>query len=540
MPILTVRGSLGNAALRTTQRKTDHILRASPTYNLFWLALVVLIATASGVPFIRTMFVGIDEAVLLNGAERMLRGSRIYADFFEFLPPGGFVLTAAWFCLAGISVGSARSLAILTIVGVACFTYLACRQASKNSPFSALLAALWVVMSQGIWTQVSHHWLTTLFSMVTAWATLTNSERPRPHWPLIAGIAAGTAAMTTTHRGAFIILAGMAAFLFGQRRSSVQLLLYVLGCAVVPIALLVYLAAQHSVVAAFNDVILFTATRYTAIQNVSFGFGWQTPLTYVFPLAALLLFLVYMYDRKNNPTHDVFMKSTAFGLAGFAGCFPRPDIAHIAFAVPLVCPVLAYSGNRLAQRWRLSWWRYRFIAFFLCGVVIGFCALPIIFLFQLSKEVLRTERASSPRGDVVNFGPLAAGGADLIARIAATPPSDAYFFYPAISKLGFLAAREQVSQYEVLVPRYSTPLQYNDACISVMQRASWVVIDRRQTDPNLLKHLFPAMLDPEPKETKRFEQALNTGFELAARYDAFELRHRKKDASETICATILE
>ena len=27
-------------------------------------------------------------------------GGRLYADFFEFLPPGGFVLTAAWFIIS--------------------------------------------------------------------------------------------------------------------------------------------------------------------------------------------------------------------------------------------------------------------------------------------------------------------------------------------------------------------------------------------------------------------------------------------------------
>ena len=48
-----------------------------------------LIAAVLCAPFIRVVGMG-DEGVLLNGAERMLRGSRLYADFFEYLPPGGF------------------------------------------------------------------------------------------------------------------------------------------------------------------------------------------------------------------------------------------------------------------------------------------------------------------------------------------------------------------------------------------------------------------------------------------------------------------
>ncbi len=37
----------------------------------------------------------------------------------------------------------------------------------------------------------------------------------------------------------------------------------------------------------------------------------------------------------------------AFGLAGFVGCFPRPDITHIAFAAPLALPLLACCMTRL-------------------------------------------------------------------------------------------------------------------------------------------------------------------------------------------------
>ena len=106
--------------------------------------------------------------------------------------------------------------------------------------------------------------------------------------------------------------------------------------------------------------------------------------------------------------------------------------------------------------------------------------------------------------------------------------------------LPFLTAREQVSKYDLFMPGYTLPSQYQDACISVMRHASWVVIDRRLTDPNVLKQWYPAMRDAEPQEKKRFEQALDGGFELVAQEGTFELRRRREGISDTVCAGIAE
>ena len=55
-------------------------------------------------PFIHSIFVLGDEGYLLHGAERLLRGRRLYIDFFEFLPPGSFVIVAVWFGVTSISL----------------------------------------------------------------------------------------------------------------------------------------------------------------------------------------------------------------------------------------------------------------------------------------------------------------------------------------------------------------------------------------------------------------------------------------------------
>ena len=284
-----------------------------------WLALVGLVAALLCMPFLRPVSLG-DEGMLLHAADRMLANQRLYVDFFEFLPPGGFVLTAAWFAMAGVSYVSARLLAITTIVGIACFTYLSCRQASKNVLLSVLLPIGWVAMSQGVWTQVSHQWFTTLFSMIAAWATLAATERSQSQlwWRLIAGAAAGMAAMVTPTRGALAVLAGMAAFLNGRSRAAATA--FLLGCSFVPAILLLYVVRQHALSAAFDDVILWSAQQYSSIQHVPFGSfadSQNIPIACLFPLTALGVCLLVVRDRWACLHDRLLHACVAFGLAGF-------------------------------------------------------------------------------------------------------------------------------------------------------------------------------------------------------------------------------
>ena len=153
--------------------------------SVWWLVLVALVAALLCAPFFRALgFLG-DEGVLLHEAELLLRGNRLYAEFFQFLPPGVIAVTAAWFGIAGVSFRSARLLAVLTIVGIACFTFLACRHASRKAPLSAILVIGWVMMSVWPWMQISHHWFATLLSMAAAWAAFVSLEQPkrRLRWP---------------------------------------------------------------------------------------------------------------------------------------------------------------------------------------------------------------------------------------------------------------------------------------------------------------------------------------------------------------------
>jgi hypothetical protein len=106
--------------------------------------------------------------------------------------------------------------------------------------------------------------------------------------------------------------------------------------------------------------------------------------------------------------------------------------------------------------------------------------------------------------------------------------------------LPFLTAREHVSKYDIFMPGYTSPSQYEDACISAVRRATWLVIDRNWTSPDFLRISFPAVRDAEPRETRRFELALQNGFEFVARDGPFELRRRVKAVNETICAGIAE
>ena len=53
-----------------------------------------------------------------------------------------------------------------------------------------------------------------------------------------------------------------------------------------------------------------------------------------------------------------------------------------------------------------------------------------------------------------------------------------------------------------------------------------------------MKYNFPMMRDPQPPETRAFEQALDSSFEFVARDGNYELRHRRDGVDDKVCAAV--
>src|SRR5215472_8091352 len=314
----------------------------SPSIRAFWLLLVLVVSVLLTAPFIIT-YRWWDEGIFLLGAERLLHGDRLYADFFEFLPPGSFLLTAGWLAMVGTSLWAVRCLAILVIVGVACLIYLTCRLVLKNAAASALFALAWLVLSlyrEGWLVQISHHWFTTLFSMISAWAAIARTEREQPllRGPFVAGLAAGAAAMMMQTQG----FAAATAYV---RRYRAETAIFVLGCAIVPLGLLGYVLAHGTLFDAYQDVIVFTAKHYLAAQHVPYatpGGRSNIPAAVLFPLTTLLTIATLLATWRTCYRDRKFYVCVAFGLAGWVGVASRPDLYHIIWSAPLVCPLIAY------------------------------------------------------------------------------------------------------------------------------------------------------------------------------------------------------
>ena len=260
--------------------------------------------------------------------------------------------------------------------------------------------------------------------------------------------------------------------------------------------MITFLVDQRTLVAAFDDIVLFAVTRYSSIQYVPFGNDasiFDLPLLYVFPLAALLTLLVSARDWRKCLRDRQLWLCAAYAFAGFIGCFPRPDIGHIGFTVPLAFPMLALCATRLIQPIRPG---YRYA---IAAATIALCAPAATSFAYIAQTALRAQVAPTPRGKVAFL--FTQGAVELLPLIAAVPSQHGFFFYPNMPMLPFLVAREHVSKYDVFAPGYTTPSQYRDACLSAVQQASWVVVDRRQVDYRFWKQVFPSMQDTEPRET---------------------------------------
>jgi hypothetical protein len=500
---------------------------------------VVVIAALVCAPFFRYVQWFGDEGVSLHAAVRILRGEVLYREFFEFMPPGSFLIVAAWMKLFGAGLASVRVLAIGVIAAIAALLYAAARLSSGSRPLAGLLAIAWVVFSQGTWTVIGHHWFTTSASMAGGVGLLRASESaPRRGAAFAAGLFAGIAAVIVETRGTLICVAVLAVLLALPGARS-RLVSAVAGIALVPMATLFWVAAQGALVAAVNDVILYAGQFYARIQAIPFG-SWvssqNAALVALYPVTFVLAGVMVAVEGGAVWREPRFRASLGLALAGLLGTYPRPDATHIGFTVPLACPlfalVVADVLNRLERRARIA----------MSALLIGLCLPGVGGMITMVGVARRSPTVPTAQGRVMAGGDLqgdphaALDFAALVARVDETPPGDAFFFYPFSPMLPYLTGRRHVAALDVMTPGYTTAKQFRDTCLRVVHEAQWVVIDRNWSDPSFLHRIFPAIPDTDPPEKRGFEAALRRAFDHVALASAtFEMRARSASASATLC-----
>ena len=497
---------------------------------------MALVSAGLCAPFTHSILWFGDEGVVMRGADQILQGRVLYRDFFEFIPPGSFILTAAWLELFGNTLFAGRVMTTVLVSTIATLTYSICFQASRDKRLSAAIALLWVVSSQGVWTQVSHHWFSVCLATMATWAILkvVCSSTHQIRWMVVAGGASGLAGMTTPTMGALTMAAAMVALL-GQSGRWTKLAWFVAAGSVAPLILVGWTVWQGAIRDAWFDVIVVTGSRYTSIQPVPFGFGFWSQgvfLVAMFPATGLLALLAIARGGRQCLRDPMFLPCSAFAVAAFMLCFPRPDVAHIGYVLPLDGPLFAWSVVRVVPTWPRA---VRGIA----GAMVGLTGLLTVLTYGLVARNAQGGVATRTAHGMVNIvDPLE--GSELVARITGEPPDDTFFFYPYMPLLPYLTARGQVAREDLFTPQFTLPVQYAEACLAVTQRATWVVIDRAWTDPQHWKAHFPSITDADPTETASFERSLERGFDLVERIGTFELRHRRPDTSDALCEPVTD
>lgn len=511
----------------TAPRPSDQWCRLNVSGTIFFIVVFTVIVLL--LPFAHYMGWGGDEGIVLDGVSRIRRGDRLYIDFFEFYPPISFWVTAAFFHIAGPSFAAVRALAIGVIALIAGFTYLSCYGASKSHVLSIWLALVWVVASQEIWTpQLSHHWFTTLLSMVAAWTALRSAEGAGGRWlAVICGLAAGCAVGSTQTRGAFTGLAALVAY--GRVRPPIdRMVLYVLAAVTPVLLMIVVLALMGVAVEAYRDIILFPARRYSTVQWVPFGDGASLAVKYFYPVLFLGGAWLSIFSENGIRRNRQVYTAAAFAAAGLAGVFPRPDAVHLFYSLPLGLPFAALCLRRLLARTPTS------VVVVIVVFAVWHAGVTGRSFRWRALRALGVAKVETPRG-MAAFGE---SGVKELAEQLERYRGEQGLLYPYIPYLNYFFDIHQVSKVDVFVPYYTSGHQYREACIAAVTRARVVVIDRPWTDAQSLRRTFPAMPKAVNQDRLGLETALKGAFHVIWTNKRFEILGRNRSPDVGMCNRI--
>src|SRR5947208_9206485 len=127
-----------------------------------------------------------DEGIILQGAQRILRGDVLYRDFFSYFTPGSYYFTAFAFKIFGSSMIVARTTLVFYGAILPVITYLLARRVcSRRASLSA--AGIVTLTTLPYRFLALHNWDSTLFACLAVYCAVRLMESTRTGWALAVG-----------------------------------------------------------------------------------------------------------------------------------------------------------------------------------------------------------------------------------------------------------------------------------------------------------------------------------------------------------------
>jgi 4-amino-4-deoxy-L-arabinose transferase-like glycosyltransferase len=426
-----------------------------------------------------------DEGIVLEGAQRILRGEVLYRDFFSYFTPGSYYFLALLFKIFGNSFLVART-ALVFFGGVySTVAYLLARRVCSRT--SAIFAAGIVTLTTLAYRfEVLHNWDSTLWACLAVYCAVRWLESPRWTWAFATGSLASLTCLFEQSKGAGLVLGlgvGLAAVAFLDREPSRWNKTITLGLAAGMtwplLATVTYFGAQHSLSLMLADW-FWPLQHYSQANHVPYGYlNWSDASRHLFfgsgpllqraitvlaispcfvvpalPLAAVALLIYWLVQmwRKHEPravaTHYVLVCSALSGLL-LSVVVGRADIIHFMYLMPLFALVLGWmmDGRDIPGR-LFGQVRPLFIAYVLAAFLLF--SAPTLLRTLNSRDQIQTRRG------LVRVPARDAVVESVQAHVAA---GDKILVYPYLPLYYYLTDTASPTRYEYFQPGMHTPQQ---------------------------------------------------------------------------------
>ncbi len=451
-----------------------------------------------------------DEGILLESAQRMMQGQKLYVDFFGYMSPGSYWLQEAALRMFGVSLRSARLVMCLDFaLQCSLVLWLTSRIASSAAAWAALVFFFAFQITQPSLLIPYHWWDSVTLSLASIAICLQGFWTRRRAWWIAGGALASAAVFSTPSIG--LIAAVTASWLLLRRELRRFFWWYALSGVLVAALALGYMYAT-GILGGFFKQMAWLRTNYSEVNRAPYGaiiggypavlrgvsgsalifrlgFLFCLALPALLPIIAVAGYPAAAAARRGRGSplpKDVPAGYLLLCLAAYiASAYPRLNVTHLAFVAPLGYVLVA----------ALVYWNLR-PGFRLAVLTLMLPWAAVLFAQAVAQHAV-DQRIESPVGAMYAGKPEAG---ELRRLFLLVRPRDSLFIHPYLPLLYFVTQAQNPTRYSYLQPGMMTQTEERQALNDLERKPpKWILYLRMSRKryleifPNAASHRFPTL-----------------------------------------------